>query len=274
MYNRTKTTTKGKNKKMASVSVTSVPPLGILICTYNRPAEIRQVIWSLQQYMPYENTVWCICDDSSGGSYLTDLANDFAHLPNFNCISTPRNSGWGANVNMGLAWLQDHGVDHVYFTEDDYVLTDTIDPRPIIALLDVHPGIGMVRVDGIAGHRLVAHMAETVITGHVFGDYCQSVGDPGRLHYWLIDQASPSLNIYSNRPHFKRISIFHKYYGYYRVGAKLGETEDAFAHRVRDNMRHPGAPAIAALPEHVIRKFDDIGVSYQHTPLDKEHTPS
>jgi hypothetical protein len=57
---------------------------------------------------------------------------------------------------------------------------------------------------------------------------------------------------------------FHAAYGRYPEGLKLGATEEAFAHGVRDRqLRDPAAPGIAVLPEGIPQAFAHIGKSWQ-----------
>jgi hypothetical protein len=76
------------------------------------------------------------------------------------------------------------------------------------------------------------------------------------------------LNVYSHGPHLKT-SKFHQYYGPYPEGSKLGETEEKFAHIVKDRLREdPHAPQIAIQPDWVSMRFDHIGTTFQHTEKD------
>lgn len=237
------------------------PEITVLIVTYKRPDETRGVIRALQKNLLYPNLKWLICDDSTGREYQTALRADYPHMK---LVSTKTNSGWGANVNNGL-----HHVDtpYVYLIENDYILTQPQDLRVGISLMEVNDAIGRIRYDGVVGHQVICHLRESDIVKWI-ADYRQGMALPGKLSYWLIDNASPSLWLYSNRPSLSHIR-FWKFYGPYDEGLRLGATEESYAHRVKDKMTEIGAPAIAVLPEWVVRYYDDIGVSFQHTELDR-----
>lgn len=236
-----------------------LPTIGVQICTFSRPREIRLCIDALLKYLHYSELIWLVCDDSTGGDYVERLAADYPFLQF--CI-TPRRAGWGVNVNLGLDYLEALGIDYIYFTEDDYILTKDIDLNVGMHLLQ-DPQIGLVRYDGLAGHRLDMTLEEMDYPGNREG-----VGID-KLTYARLLKSSRNLNIYSNRPHLKH-RRFHDYYGRYIEGQRLGMTETNFAHRVRDIMVFEEAPQIVALPEYILRHYDDIGVSFQHTQYDQE----
>lgn len=237
------------------------PEVTVLIITYKRPDETRGVIRALQKNLSYPNLTWVICDDSSGKDYQNALRVDYPHIK---LVSTKENSGWGANVNNGLHHVRS---PYVFAIENDYILTQPLDLRIGVALMQVNEAIGRIRYDGIVGHPLICHLRESDIHQYM-PDYRQGMALPGKLSYWLIDRASPSLWVYSNRPSLSHIRFF-KFYGPYAEGLKLGACEENYAHRVLDKMPEIGAPAIAVLPEWVVRHFDDIGVSFQHTNEDR-----
>ncbi len=237
------------------------PEVTMLIITFKRPDETRAVIRALEKHVYYPNLKWIICDDSSGKEYQNALRVDYPHIK---IVSTKENSGWGANVNNGL-----HHVTspYVFAIENDYLLTQHLDLRIGVALMQTNDAIGRIRYDGIVGHPLLGHLSESDIHQYM-PEYRQGLALPGKLSYWLIDRASPTLWIYSNRPSLSHIR-FWKFYGNYPEGLRLGATEESYAHMVRDKMGDVGAPAIAVLPEWVVRWYDDIGVSFQHTEADR-----
>jgi glycosyltransferase involved in cell wall biosynthesis len=237
------------------------PEITVLIITYKRPDETRGVIRALQKNLSYPNLTWIICDDSSGKDYQNALKVDYPHIK---VVSTTENSGWGANVNNGLHHVKS---SYVFAIENDYILTQPLDLRIGVALMQVNDAIGRIRYDGVVGHQVICHLRESDIVQYL-PTYRQGMALPGKLSYWLIDSASPSLWLYSNRPSLSHIR-FWKFYGNYPEGLRLGATEEAYSHLVKDKMNDLGAPAIAVLPEWVVRHFDDIGVSFQHTSEDK-----
>lgn len=234
----------------------------IQICTFHRPREIRLCIDALLKYMrPPEQVYWLVCDDCTGGDYLDKLLLEYPFL---HTISTPKRSGWGVNVNRGLDYLFGHGFDTIYFTEDDYILGKDLNLSYGLELLK-SPQIGLIRYDGLAGHQLDLTIEEQPLADHREGFGLD------RLTYLRILKSSRNLNIYSNRPHLKH-RRFHEFYGYYREGERLGLTETSFAHHVRDLMVYEEAPQIVAFPDYLLRWYDDIGVSFQHTSFDEEIT--
>lgn len=248
----------------------TLPTLTVVVITYNRRETLRQTFEGLYKYLFYDNTVrYLIADDCTGGNYRENVLQDISSI-NFideevTFLSTDSNGGWGVNANNALNTLKD---DIILFMEDDYVLRREIDITPYVALLMAHEGIGLVRLDGIAGHKIVTHVNETDIRDYL-PDYRQGMGLQGKLNYFLADHTSRETWLYSNRPHLKH-RRFHEFYGLYPEGLKLGATEESFAHRVKDQMTKPGAPAIA-IPLDAVGWWDHIGSSFQHTELDREY---
>ena len=224
------------------------PDLGVQIVTYNRPDEIRRVIRALVKYLKYDGKlVWYIADDGSQGNYVLNIQRDFPKL-NFRATVTKR-LGWGANVNK---CLQKIAEKYIFLCEDDYVALYPLDINKGIALLDSKANIGLVRYDGLAGHRLNLAIEE--------------VKTPiGVIQYLDILKNSRGLNVYSNRPHLKSRK-FHRGYGEYPMGKSLGETESAFAHRVKDILT---GPRLVALENGIVRAFDHVGKSRQGTEFDQ-----
>ncbi len=244
------------------------PPLTILICTYNRVEEIECTVEALANGLTYpeDKLHWLVTDDSSPDNYLVKLKRlKLFQALHIEVISTPARGGWGKNVNFGLAHV---GTSYLYFSEDDYVLCQPLDLRIGIALLETRANIGLLRYRGVAGEPVVAHQFESDISAYL-PDYQDGAGLPGRLGYWQLDSGSPALYLYSHGPHLKR-RAFHAYHGPYPEGLPLGETEERFAHAVKDRMKNDWqhAPAIAILSSWMSMWFDHIGKSYQHTELD------
>lgn len=252
-----------------------LPEVTVQICTYNRPVELVKTIAALAEYLIYppDRLNLLICDDHTP-DYLSKIAQ---YLPDFHPInpygwwpladhilSTPINSGWAANVNHGLGQITS---PFIFFLEDDRVLTEPLDLVNGVTLLMTAPNVGMVRYGGTAGNNFIYSQREADVS-ELMPDYRDGLGLPGRMSYLQIEDYSEALWIYSNQPHLKA-RRFHGYYGLYPEGRKLGETEEAFAHIVKDVIWQDTAPKIAVLPEWVVVKFDHIGQSYQHTEFDR-----
>lgn len=223
------------------------PPVTVVIITYNRPNEIKATITALKKYLRYDGLLhWHIADDGSPAGYLDGIREAFPDIC-FTATVTER-KGWGANVNAALQFV---ASDFVFMCEDDYVARKLLNINDGVSLLLALPTIGLVRYDGLAGHDLVLHLTEFQ-------------NNAGLTAYLSIEPSSRHLNIYSNRPHLKH-RRFHECYGWYKEGLKLGETEEEFAHRVRNKI---GGLGIAILTDGLERAFDHIGHSRQGTEYD------
>lgn len=221
----------------------------MLIVTYDRPLEIRRTISSLVSRIKYPVPLrWHIADDHSPGNYIADLLHDFSTFDISHTITDRK--GWGANVNKALISIE---TDYIYLNEDDYVPFRDLNLAAGVALLEANRELGIVRYDGIEGHTLDLHLREHDTR-------------MGRMNYLRISKVSPHLNVYSHRPHLKHRRL-HDKLGLYKEGIPLGETEEEFAHRVKDKDKPPHA---AILPDGIVRAFDHIGVSRQHTSADME----
>lgn len=246
-----------------------LPPITVMIITYNRPDEIKLTLTALHDKLYYDGILtFLVADDSSPGDYLRDLRKwtlrEFGGNVSF--VSTPKNSGWAGNFNHAYSYITD---DFVMLIEDDYIQTQPLDITPYAALMLAHTGIGLVRLDGIAGHKVVCHCNETDISDYL-PHYRQGVCMPGKLNYFLLDNSSRETWLYSNRVHLKH-RRFHDFYGLYPEGLRLGHTEESFAHHVKDMMLLENAPAIA-VPLDATSFFDHVGKSYQWTEFDVEHS--
>lgn len=226
------------------------PDVAVMIVTYDRPSEIRRTIKALDKYLEYKGKfVWYLADDGSPGNYILDIQRDFANL-GFR-VSVTKRLGWGANVNKCLQKMI--GEKHIFLCEDDYVALYPLDINKGVALLDSKVNIGLVRYDGLSGHRLnlVIEEVKTPI---------------GVIQYLnILKKDSRGLNVYSNRPHLKHRK-FHRAYGEYPIGKPLGETESAFAHRIKDILK---GPKLVILENGIVRAFDHVGKSRQGTELDQ-----
>ena len=244
------------------------PELTIVLCTYNRYDEIRLTVQALIERLiyPQDKVRLLIADDHSPDSYTTRLRRlkDFRYWDTAFAV-TEENGGWGVNVNNALRHV---ATDYVFFIEDDYVLTQSLDLRLGVALLAEKHHLGMVRYRGTAGDHIVFHQFECDIRKYI-PDFRESMGLPGKLCYLHLDGGSPSLYMYSHGAHLKH-RRFHDFYGMYPEGKKLGETEEGFAHIVKGKMRDDpaNAPGLVILPEWIPIHFDHIGQSYQHTEFD------
>lgn len=248
----------------------NLPSLALVIVTYNRPEEIRRTVLALKENLTYDGTiVWYVADDCSPGDYALQVRGWMQDLlmQHVRLVQPSQNSGWGANVNYTLRASKEPIVFQI---EDDYVLRKPIDLTPYVAMLLQSNDIGLIRFDGIAGHHVHAEASEIDIRP-ILPNYQQCpMCNPGKVHYWRLNAHSRELYIYSNRPHLKH-RRFHDRHGKYPEGLKLGQTEESFAHRVKNNMmRDPDTtPQIVVPMGYELLNFDHIGISHQHTEFDK-----
>lgn len=231
----------------------SWPTITVLIITYDRPKEVREVIRALQENLSYPGELqWHLADDSSPDTYALDILGDFPDL-SFTHTVTPGRSGWGINVNTGLRAID---TPYVFQCEDDQVAQRPLDLERGVYVMEHVPAVGLVRYDGLEGHRLVLYTDETPKL------------DGYRVHFLRIDKASTlkrkTTHGYSNRPHLK-CRAFHEFLGYYPEGLNLGSTETMYAHHV---MWNKGPPELVALSDGVVRAFKHIGKSRQLTEED------
>lgn len=248
-----------------------LPHLAIGIITYKRYAMLKDTIDALIEHAAYpaDKLHIVVSDDSTGGNKLSNLRRITRYKQwgtGIQCISTPQRSGWGANANHLLNYIyHETPAKYVFQIEDDYQIDRTLRLDVGAALLHSRPHIGMLRYRGTAGTRLLYHQFEADLQPYDLPVDAEE--QTGLVSYLQIDQASQSVYIYSNGPHLKSLA-FHEHYGQYPTGRKLGETEESYAHQVKDRMRLPNAPGIAILPEWVQMRFAHVGESFQLTEED------
>ncbi len=253
------------------------PEVTIVVCTYDRPKEIRATLRSLFQHIQYpaDKITWHIADDGTPGDYISGvlrwaLMDESTYaLAQYSATVTDR-KGWGANVNKAL---KDVTTDYVYFTEDDYVLNRTLRLDAYVAMMEQAPTVGMVRF-GIAGHSLTCHLNEIDISNWL-PDYLEGSSNlgysgKGKINTWVIDKrfsTGPfSFYRYSNRPHLKH-RRFHEAYGLYPEGLTLAQTEHRMNNQFYDG---PDSPYIVCPADWTTWHYEHIGVSRQGSELERE----
>jgi len=227
------------------------PTAMIVAVTYNRPAEIRRTLARLRDaiYYPGGTVRLHIADDGSEPGYVNALREDFPDQ--IHSVSVTDRQGWATNVNTALRQVFAE-TPYVFLIEDDYVARRPIDLRRGVALLEAVPHLGLIRYDGIEGHRLLLRLCQADDTRI------------GRVHYLWLRRESPETYIYSHRPHLVH-KRFHDCYGYYTPGLALGSVEMIFAEKWKLN----DGPEIAALSDGIDRAFDHIGRSWKGSSHDK-----
>lgn len=262
--------------------MTEFPELTLLIPTFDRYAILKQVLEALHDRViyPQDKLHIVVSDDSTGGNYLNNL-NRVKLFKSWGAEglftqSTPERMGWAKHMNWAMGEIHRHfpNTQYLFFCEDDYLLTRELDLSAGVAMMETCPQVGMLRYRGSAGSRCLYHQFEADIRPFL-PDYVEAKGSiSGRLTYQQFDRASQTLYIYSHGPHLKRFvakdgwSAFHDFYGLYPVGLKMGHTEEAYAHTVKDNMSVQGAPGIAILSDWILMQWDHIGKSRQGTEHD------
>lgn len=244
------------------------PDVDLIVINYGRFNEIQATITALEDKLiyPREHLRYLIADDGTPGNHREMLADTrlFQRMYKWEFVPGKENLGWGGNANRALAYST---APYIFQIEDDYVLTKMLDLQAAIATMEVKQEIGMMRFRGTAGDHMVFHQMEADIT-QFMPNYHEGLGLPGKVTYFLFDSGSPGLYLYSHGCHLKRKN-FHDFYGKYPEGLKLGETEESYAHTVKDRMRSDRfAPVLAIQPAWIAMFFDHIGVTYQHTELD------
>lgn len=222
------------------------PSITVLIVTYNRPVEIRKTIDALKAHLKYPGRIgWLLADDNSPNGYTDAIVQDYADL-RF-AVSVTNRLGWAGNVNAAMAKCE---TEFIYLNEDDYVSLYDIDLDKGVAILMSVQSAGLVRYDGVDGHKLSLEM-------------CETASPIGRVPYLKILKRSQGLNVYSNRPHLKH-KRFHEVYGTYPEGLELGATETVFAHRVKENR----GPNVVILENGIRKAFNHVGRSWKGTMHD------
>lgn len=235
------------------------PEVSIMFITFQRPKLIRESIYAFLKHVQYprEKLKFHLSDDGSSGHYLDEIMQDFKYL----CFSTTvsNRSGFGGNVNKGTQFCFNSGSKYVFRCEDDQIATKPIRLKTAVALMestkdkfvphnvDARRKIGLCRLDNLAAHwlKLELREADTEI---------------GCVPYLRILPSSSSLNVFSNRPHIIS-NTFIPSYGQYPEGLKLGPTEEAYAHHIKNKMEKKDW--IVALSDSIQPSWDHRGISQQ-----------
>jgi glycosyltransferase involved in cell wall biosynthesis len=251
------------------------PEVTIVVCTYDRPDEIRWVLRSLYKHLQYDFTKvhLHIADDGTEKGYISGILKYcsqlvyYEHLRNEPTFTVTDRQGWGANVNKALQAVT---TDYVYFTEDDYVLLRDLDLYACVAAMEEAKTLfGLMRF-GIAGHvHMIAELLEVDI--HAWRPYYQENGGGqgssgmGTMQLWNITKHT-EFYPYSNRPHLVH-RRFHDTYGYYAEGLPLAQTEHDMCQKF---ITGPVQPYIVCPATWVNWYYSHVGKSRQNTPADKE----
>ena len=216
--------------------MTDLPPIAVVVVTYQRAAILRQTLRGLAQHLRYAGElIYVIADDGSTDDTHATIGDHADLVGNTLTVVTDR-GGMGANTNMGLRTALTY-TDLVFQLQDDMQLLEPLDLTPHAQWLLSHPQDGYIRLWGVGGHRYTATLDE---------------------RYWRIDWHSDELYIASDRPHLKH-RRFHEVVGFYPEGLRTNVTEEAWCHQAKDAGRR-GAPAV--LVPHALdieRNFEHLG---------------
>lgn len=192
-----------------------LPPIAILVITYNRANTLQKTLRLLHEHVMYSgDQQYFVADDGSTDGTQAMIKEwgwrgIYPKNMQLNLIQSDR-KGLGANANAGLRAAFEYSPI-VLQLQDDMQPT-----KPL--LLDAHvqklqddPLAGFIRLWGVAGHKYKAEL------------------DGG---YWGISWDSPEHYIASDRPHIKH-KRFHEAVGLYPEGRTTGDTEEAWCHQVR-----------------------------------------
>lgn len=231
--------------------------LTVCIVTFARPIEIRRSIYAFLKYCDYprEHLKFHLADNDTESrfgitDYIPNILSDFKYLTWDYTLE--KRQGWGYNVNTALKHIQ---TDYVFLMEDDYMCLSKLRLLDGTQLMDNQETIGIIRYDGTAAHSGLCYTQ------------LEFVATDNRFDYLVINKAqSRHLNVYSNRPHLRHKHRIERDYGLYIEGAKLGQTEENFAHKIKSGM---GKSDVVILDDGIQLKFEHIGASFQNGVHDK-----
>lgn len=212
------------------------PNVMVGIPAYNRPDTICMTIGLLINSLKYSGNVHIVVSEDGDfqatvEAVMKERRADSAcfpaititgkHIGTVTIVKGPQ-KGLGANLNHLLGIAETNGYDFIINMDDDHWLMKPLDLDPHVKHLLEDEQAGWIRFYGIGHHDYVGEL---------------------RGRYWYVRWNSPSLYITSFRPHLKHIR-FHKWFGKYPEGLKLGQTEESFCHQCKDIARKKGGPRV------------------------------
>lgn len=180
-------------------------PLSVLIVTYERTEVAVRTIQALKHKLDIDPALlfFHIADDGSSGSHIKTLLDEIhTFCPNKVGLTISHRAGVGVNMNMGQQACFAI-TDNILWLEDDWELTQHIDPQLFIDTLK-NPEIGMIRLGYLSPG----------ITGEL-------VSYSNRL-WWKLDKG-PTYT-FTGHASFRNKRFFEAY-GKYQHGLTPGETE-------------------------------------------------
>lgn len=208
-----------------------LPRISVLLPTYERHDVLAQTITLLDRHLVYSGDIRYIVGDDSAIMFTTEA-------PDVTVLRGPQR-GLGANLNTLIRYA---GDDLMLQMDDDHHLHAALDLTPHAQALLADERNGWIRLMQVGGHHYRAMLDQ---------------------QYWRIDWASPELYIPSNRPHLKH-PRFHRRYGLYPEGVRLGGTEEGFCHQAkRIALTHGGPDVLVPLDAVSERGWRHVGQSWQ-----------
>ena len=218
--------------------------IAVVISTYNRKAILKETLERSQTYLKSDETIkYFICDDGS-----TDGSQDLIYPSAILQLIQNNRVGLGANTNSGLR-VAFKDTDIVLQYQDDMWLNHKL-------YLDEHVRFLRSTDNWIKWIRLGQYLYpppefEAKLAGE----------------YWEIDWNSPELYIASDKPHIKHID-FHKYFGYYPEGLKIGDTENKWVGHTRETGSNSlTSPKVGIAANVHNETFSHVGESWQGVGL-------
>ena len=121
------------------LTMSTLPMVGIVVCTYNRPEQLRTALCTIQR-QTYENTVVVVVDDGSHRSE-ENLSVTRAFGARINYIYNTTNLGIAKTRNIGLRYLlQEVGPQLICMLDDDDHWPNN---RVELGVQAMQPGVGM-----------------------------------------------------------------------------------------------------------------------------------
>lgn len=116
------------------------PLVSVVITSYNRPRLLKETVSSLLLHMDYEPIELILADDASN----EDARRQMRELPFDKFCFAEKNSGLGANTNMGLAAAEG---DYILQLQDDWrCVAEPEFLNDALTLFKAHPEVGFIKL--------------------------------------------------------------------------------------------------------------------------------
>lgn len=201
--------------------MTDVPPIWILLTTFQRTECAIKTVRAVKQNLLWPNIGFVVTDDTSDGDHLDRIMEEIGGTYAVHRYDNAAHKGVGHNMNYGLRKIWEFGAELTMILEDDWELVNPFDPTPHVRLLMNHSDIGMIRL------------------GYL------SVGLAGELisredHLWMQLQRNGNQYVYAGHASLRHLR-FHQRVGMFTEGLRPGANELDFGGRYN---KIPNPPAI------------------------------